>query len=366
MKNKNYKLQITRTKLALFIFPLLLSFTLYLLPAKLKAQSAIPLVVAPARQSLEADPGKTVSFAVRFYNTGIDPISGTFKVADFIVDNNEGTPSFLEGPTTLSNRYAAASWVSLNTEKGTIPGTGMTIVSGKIQIPENANPGGKYFAVFFEPTSNVSETAETNQRESAISIRIAGLVYLRVSGPISEGASIMKFSAPGFSEYGPINISAEIKNRGDYHITPKGQITIKDIFGREIAKSDLPETNVFPDTSRTITTKLGTKWMIGKFTASLDATYGESGKALASTLTFWVFPWKVTAVTVLAIIIIILIIIIITSRFGGKQKKLEEELIEEKEELEKLKEAYKDKINELIPETKVESSSTQEEDQKLN
>ena len=344
----NYKILI-----ALFV----VAVSLFVYSKKTSAQNIIPLVVAPARQTLEADPGKIASFAVRFYNTGTEPISGTFKVADFIVDNNDGSPSFLEGPTTLSNRYAAAQWVSLSTEKGTIPAAGMVIIDGKIRIPSNANPGGKYFAVFFEPTSNVPEASGARQEEAAsVSMRIAGLVYLRVSGPVAEGANIVSFSAPGFSEYGPVAITTEIKNSGDYHITPKGQVSVKNMFGAEVAKVELSETNIFPDASRTIVSKLGTKWMVGKFTASFDATYGESGKALTANLNFWVFPWKVAIVTLLGIIIIILIIIIITNRFTKKEKKLEEELTEEKEELEKLKETLKDKISELAPSSKDESS----------
>jgi len=357
---KNLLIKNTKYKFVYLIAGLTVFIALFV-SDKASAQSIIPLVVAPARQTIEVDPGKTTSFVVRFYNTGIEPISGTFKVADFIVDNNEGSPNFLEGPTTLSKRFAAAQWVTLSTEKGTIPSRDMVIIDGKIHVPADANPGGKYFAVFFEPTSEIPEATGSKQEEAAsISMRIAGLVYLKVSGPIAEGANIVSFSAPNFSEYGPVTITTEIKNSGDYHITPKGQIVIKNIFGREVARESLQETNIFPDASRVIVSKLGTKWMVGKFTASLDATYGESGKALASALSFWVFPWKLAVVITLAIIIIVLIIIIIFNRFVKKEKKLEEELSEEKEELEKLKESLKDKISGIIPESKVEPPSTEE------
>ncbi|MDD4762045.1 MAG: hypothetical protein PHZ25_03435 [Candidatus Pacebacteria bacterium] len=361
----------TNLQIAIASFICLLGYLLIGLFNKASAQSTIPLVVAPARQTLEADPGKIINFAVRFYNTGTEPVSGSFKVADFIVDDNEGNPSFLEGPTTLSNRYAAADWVSLNAEKGTIPGTGMVIVSGKIQIPNNANPGGKYFAVFFEPETSLPSSTSTNteakkEEVSSVAIRIAGLVYLKVNGPISEGASITKFSAPGFLEYGPITITTEIKNAGDYHITPKGQITIKNMFGKVVAGQDLEKTNVFPGSSRIFTNKLGTKWMIGKFTANLNASYGESGKTLVATVPFWVFPWKVATVIVLGIAIIIIIIMLIIKKVGKKQKKLEKELSEEKSELEKLKEAYKDKIDELtINNTPISSFPEEEKTNKV-
>lgn len=347
MTKTNYKLQITKTKSVLFISVLLFSLAFYL-PAKLRAQSAIPLIVAPARQTLTADPGKTVNFAVRFYNTGTEPISGTFKAADFIVNNSEGSPNFLEGPTTLSKRFAASEWVTLSAEKGTIPASGMVTIQGSVKVPSDANPGGKYFAVFFEPVANIPSPSGARQEESSgVSVRIAGLVYLRVSGPITEGATVTKFMAPGFLEYGPVDITTEIKNYGDYHITPKGDVTIKDMFGHVVAKETLKEVNIFPDASRQIVTKMGTKWMLGRFTANLNAVYGESGNTLSSTLAFWVFPWKLAVVIILAIIIIILIGVIISHKTGKRQKELERELVEEKEELEKLKDQLKDKISEI-------------------
>ncbi len=317
----------------------------------LKAQTVAPLVVAPARQSLSADPGKNQGFAVRFYNTGVDPITGTFKVADFIVSDNLGTPSFLEGPTFLSDRFAASKWVTLSTNIGTIPGAGMVSINGTINVPKDARPGGKYFAVFFEPDTAVPSASGTQLQEAAsVTMRLAGLVYLRVNGPITENASIIKFSAPGFSEYGPVNITTEIKNDGDYHITPKGSITVKNMFGKKVAQTDLEETNVFPDASRIIVSTLGTKWMVGRFTADFAAAYGDAGKSLTSSLAFWVFPWRLALVITLGIIIIILSVVLITNRTGKKQKKLEEELVEEKEELEKLKETLKDKISEVTSE----------------
>lgn len=318
--------------------------------SSIKGQEVIPLVVAPARQSISSDSGENAAFAIRFYNTSPAPISGTFNVADFIVSDKEGTPNFLEGPTAISERFSAANWVSLNTYKATIAGGGMVTVNGSAKIPTNANPGGKYFAVFFEP--DVNTPAETESKEvSSVTMRVAGLVYLKVNGAIAESASVTRFTAPGFSEYGPVAITTEIKNNGDYHITPTGQITVKNMLGRQIALADLPEANVFPDASRVTTLDVGKKWMLGKYTATLNASYGEGAKALAATLIFWVFPWKLATIIALGIIIIILIIIILTNKVTKKQKKLEAELVEEKKEIEELKEKYEDKPAVATPQT---------------
>lgn len=316
--------------------------------SSVKGQEVIPLVVAPARQALSSDAGKTASFSLRYYNTSPTPLSGNFNVADFIVSDKEGTPNFLEGPTAISERYSAAKWVSLNTSKATIAGGGMVTVNGTVKIPVNANPGGKYFAIFFEPDAYTPSETE-GKDVSSVTMRVAGLVYLKVNGAISENASVIRFTSPGFSEYGPVTITTEIKNNGDYHITPVGQIVVKNMLGKQITLADLPEVNVFPDASRISTVDVGKKWMLGKYTATLNASYGEGAKALASTLVFWVFPWKLATIIILGIIIIILIIVILTNKVTKKQKKLEAELIEEKKEIEELKQRYEDKPADSTP-----------------
>ena len=345
MINNNQQIKVGKIKLSslLTVFLFVFSFVYLSNPSSISAQSIIPLIVAPARQSIEADPGKSVNFSVRFYNTSEEPISGIFKASDFIVSDNLGTPQFLEVPTVLSYKFAAAKCTTLSIEKGTISGGGMITVNGTVSLPENASPGGKYFAVFFEPDVSLpSENGEPQQEASLVSTRIAGLIYLRVSGPISESASIVKFVSPSFSEYGPITITTEVKNGGVYHISPTGQITIKNIFGKDVSKIKVEGFNIFPEASRVIEAKAGEKWMIGRFSAELNLSYGETGKILSSTLYFWVFPWKLALIIALGIAIIILVISMITNRFIKKEKKLEEALEEEKDELQKLKEKYQD------------------------
>jgi hypothetical protein len=175
-----------------------------------------------------------------------------------------------------------------------------------------------------------------------------------VAGPISEKASITKFLGPIFAEYGPVNITTEVLNQGDYHITPKGTITLKNIFGGIIAKSDLEAKNIFPGTSRTYTNEVGSKLMFGKFTAALSATYGDHGQLLTSTLTFWILPWKIMLAVILGIIIIIILGTTWYKKVAKKEEELVEELKEEKTELEKLKEELKDKItSEIAPKDEV-------------
>ena len=319
----------------------LLPFFIFLVPS-VKAQEN-HLTVAPARQILQADPGETKYITVKFINQADQAVTGKFGAADFIVTDKEGTPTFLDENPNLTSKYRAASWISLPLQKGTIAAIDKVTIQAKIIIPQDARPGGRYFGIFFEPTTAVP-TAKDFELSTGMGVgsRIAGLVYLKISGPITEQALVTKFETPGFVEYGPVSVFTEILNRGNYHIRPKGNITLTNSLGGKVDEIELKEVNIFPDTSRVFENEIGGKYLIGKHTLKLTALYGEGNQVLSSTTTFWAFPWRLALVILLSIIIIILVSIVLWKTLKGKQTKLENKLEKEIDELESLKNRYRD------------------------
>jgi hypothetical protein len=310
---------------------------------KVNAQSGL-LTVAPARQIIQVDPGETKTFNLKFLNQGTSPIAGTFGVADFIVMDKQGTPVFLDENEILSSRFAAATWVTLPFTRGTIAAEDRLTLQLTLNVPANAKPGGRYFGVFFEPSSAVpAETGFEYEAGTGVETRIAGLVYVRVSGPIEDNAAVTRFSTPKFAEYGPVPVTTEITNRGNYHIRPTGTLALYDMLGRKVDEKSLQEENIFPDATRVFENELGSKYMFGKFTAKLTAIYGESGKVLTATTSFWAFPVRLALLIILTIIILILVAIMIWKMMKGKQVKLEKKLEEEIHELEELKHKFSDK-----------------------
>lgn len=317
--------------LAVFcIFFLLLSLK------SVQAQTSLPLTVAPARQELLVDPGEKTAITVKFYNRGDAPISGLLKVANFIVKDDRGTPEFLEGLTQLAPRFAAASWVTLPYDRMTIASKDMVLIQAKVNVPADARPGGRYLAIYFEPGGTPAGGGK--EKEVAIASRLAGLIYLRVSGPVKEDAYVIQMTAPGFSEYGPVPITSEILNRGDYHIRPKGIITLRNFLGKEVDRVVLVEQNIFPDVSRSFSNAVGTKWMVGKYKAELTGSYGETGKVLTAAIFFWVFPWKVITIVILTIVVVVLLVNLLWQRLRKREKKLEEKVEELKKKLEEKEE----------------------------
>lgn len=306
------------------------------------AQTVLPLTVYPARQQLEVDPGQKTAVTLNFINKSDQPISGFFKVVDFIVLDREGTPTFIENPTQINPKFSASSWFSLYYDRGTIPANEKISLQATVTVPKNANPGGRYVAIFFEPVAgNTFPTGGQKEASTGIAPRLAGLIYIKVNGPTKEAAWVTRFFTKSFWEFGPIDVETEILNRGDYHISPKGAITLYDFFGNKIEQQKLEEKNIFPDVSRTYKNTFGSRFMLGKYRFDLIGSYGNSGKSLIATVSFWVFPWRLALIIVLTIIIIVIIVKEIRKNAYLKQKELEQALMQEKEEIERLKEELK-------------------------
>lgn len=325
-----------------------------------KAQSILPLTVAPARQQVTLNPGDTETVNIKFISQATFPISGNVKAVDFIVTNNSGVPTLIEEGNLLSSRFAASQWVTMPFDKASIPAEGILSIQLKIKIPTNARPGGRYLAVYFEPTGTLGQiTGGEKEGSQSISSRIVGLIYFRVSGPITESALVSSFEAPRMVEFGPISVKAQITNKGDYHITPQGQLTLTDFLGRKVAQVTLEEKNVFPDNSRAYDLVIGQRLLIGKFKLSLVATYGESGQVVNATRYVWAFPWKLALVIILTVTILILFGKYIYKSIKGKQKKLEQTLQSEIAAVEELKEKYQDAVT-THPETPKEKETKKE------
>jgi hypothetical protein len=85
-------------------------------------------------------------------------------------------------------------------------------------------------------------------------------------------------------------------------------ITVKNMFGQTKEKIALTGKNIFPEAMREFVSETGkNSFMIGRYTATLNAYYGSNHDLpLVATVAFWVFPWKIAVVILLALIAVIL------------------------------------------------------------
>ena len=319
---------------ALFIVTLLvISYSSFVIsPAH--AQTATALTIAPARQQHDLKPGESTNIILKLMNTGTSPVVGSLSVANFIVTSADGKPQFLENKLALPSKYAAATWFRLPYDRLAVPAQGKVEMQIKITAPKNALPGGHYAAIIFEPTADTSIAAVPDKAgQSSISPRIAGLVYIVVPGDYVETANLVQFSAPNFSQSGPIDIATAIKNTSPTHIRPIGTITITNMLGDVTTVLPLEEVNIFPDASKLYKNTIPTRWLAGRYRADLSAVFGTSGKVLTGTIFFTVFPVILSIYLLIFILAIAFIIKYLIKRNLKHQQELEAEVAELKKEV---------------------------------
>lgn len=318
------------TALTFVIIGILISVT------KVQAIDKIPLVVAPARQTVAIDAGKSTTLEVKFFNQSETPISGNIKAIDFIVTGNDGSPILLEDQEN--------DWIKLPYQKATIAAGDVLKVNFRVEVPENSQPGGRYIAIMFEQTGQILDAASLNESASAVSSRIVSLLSIRINGPVTESAFVNVFKVPKFLEFGKIPVYFEISNKGGYHINPKGQITLSNWMGKEIGRVTIDDKNIFPNAKRSYETSIGETWMFGRYKINLVAGYGESGKTVLDQSFVWIIPVTVIVIIIFTILIVMLSIYLLTRKFKMHEEDLEEKLEEERLELENLRGRFKDRL----------------------
>ncbi len=294
MKIKNLKLKIA----------LLLVASGYLLvAAPLRAQESLrTFTIVPPTIQQALNPGQNIEGNMKVINDSDRTLTFTATIQDFIVLDTIGTPNLIP-PNTLSKRFSAASWIGVTPALFTVEPHKKQTLNYYLQVPLDARPGGHYAAVVFKPVN----TLGVQGTGASVETQVGSLFYVGVNGPIVELSQVTKFFTNPFSEYGPVNIQTQIKNLGDLHIKPQGTLTISDMFGRTLKTEKLNEVNIFPTAARDYANSFGQQFMAGRFKASLLASYGQNNNLpLAATVYFWVFPWKLTLIVILAIAALVL------------------------------------------------------------
>jgi len=323
------------------IIKLIILATGYLLLTKpLIAQSAAGLSAIPPRIEITVQPDGTSSQTIKVRNESKESKTVTIEIKDIIVTDNKGTPTIISSSDESSNRWAASNWVQVSPSSVILkPGETKSLVL-TVMAPANALPGGHYAMVLHTP-EGISSVSSTG---ASVKTQVGTLIYITIPGDINQNALVQSFTAPKFSEFGPINFSTTIKNLSDIHIQPVGAITVKNWFGRTTSRLSLQSQdnviNIFPYTTRDFQTTLNKKWLFGRYQANLQAVYGNNGGLITSTIFFWVIPWRIIILIVAGISIIVTLVVI--SKRRPSKKLPNNEVAELEKELEDLKKKYKD------------------------
>lgn len=290
-------MKIKKTYIGIFVLTFFMSGLLWTANAQTTSRT---FTISPPSIKFTLAPGEKTEKSIKITNSSEEPLEFVGNVVDFIVTNKKGTPELLPLGTKIESKYAASTWSTVLPDIITVQPGKTVYTTLYLQVPSDARPGGRYFAVTLRPLSE----KDSNATGASVNSVIGSLVYLTVKGETKQAGSIVSFSAPTFSEYGPINIATEIKNEGDIHITPKATIEVKDIFGKKVFSTALSNLNIFPGTSRIYQNSWEKRFLFGRYKADLVGYFGQADDLpLLASSTFWVIPYKLITIVLLAVVI---------------------------------------------------------------
>ncbi|MBU2577443.1 DUF916 domain-containing protein [Patescibacteria group bacterium] len=259
----------------------------------------IGVTVSPLTFELTANPGDTLTNTLKIYNPTESIISIKMEVEDFRPIGEVGQV-IVEPEEEMI--YSLKRWVKTTPAEFTLEPREQKFVDFAIEVPENAEPGGKYGSVLASTTGVIGEKVTG----AAIAQKVGALVLLTVAGEVKEELKVKEFSAPSFLEYGPVPFVIRFENTGTVHARPRGYVSITNIWGKKATDVEFPQLNVIPGAIRKIETKWDNKWLFGKYTATLVGSYGTANLPFnPAVLTFWVFPWKIALGILLALALIL-------------------------------------------------------------
>jgi hypothetical protein len=297
-------------------------FGLY--PAASSAATSQSFQISPPTANYAGDHGTSLKGNIKVTNLTNQPLSLQVGKENFVAKGEEGEIELTDNADPL---YSLAPWFTFSTTQVDLPALATKQVDYTIAIAPGAEPGGRYGTIVF---SSIPPKLPGGQSGAAVRQDLAGIVFLRINGAANEQLSVASFATgllgtkntwtpKTFFNHGPVGFLTRVINDGNVHEKASGTITIKNMLGMQVTKIPLDEHFVIPGAIRRLHNSwpTGSKhpFMLGRYTATMTATYA-GGKTLTASTSFTVIPWA--AVIILVVIIIVLFLLWRSRRRFGR------------------------------------------------
>lgn len=269
---------------------------------------------------------------LKLVNANPYPITVYAQVVNFQPEGETGNASF--SPFAVQEKpgpYSLAGWVNVPSYPIPVKAGETADIPFSIRVPADASPGGHYAAILIgtQPPQLGKEVSGT-----AVGSMLASLLFVRVPGDVIEKGDIRDFYAgEGVVQKPIMTFSLRFQNSGNVHILPRGEIIIKNMWGKERGKIALSDGadfgNILPSSTRKFTFEWKGEESIfeaGRYTAEATLQYGEEGKQTVYRVTsFWVIPFKELSVVLIGVIALVWFVGRMIRRYISRALALERE-----------------------------------------
>lgn len=310
--------------------------------------SGVNMTLSPSFLNLTTDPGKDVVSQFRVTNNNAFREYVEISIKKF--ESSETGPIIQD--TTTSDEFT--KWISFSENQFMLEPNQTKTVKFTISPPASAALG-YYYAIAI----NRMKPGGQDGTGAAITGSPALPVLLLVSSPnAKKEVQVLDFSTDKvFYEYLPTQFIIKVKNTGNIHTAPGGDIFIDSMFKKEVVvlPANKGRGNILPQSVRDfqvtwddgmvvrapkmehgeVVRKNGeivyetkfdldkplSTFRIGKYTAHLIMIYdnGERDVPIEATVSFWVVPWKILG-SILLILLAPVMLFYTISKIRGRKK----------------------------------------------
>ncbi len=300
--------------------------------ALLGGRSSNALTLVPPIKEIDANKGDTVTTQIVLVNNEAETKTYFSSTASIRSMDEQGRPIYLPE----AEKFGLATWIEIAPGPFTLKPGDRTEISVVIKVPTNADPGGHYGAVLFTPEAPTL----TAGNQVAVTTKLASILLMRIGGAIQESGTIEQFvTTNGKTSFNrlPVDFTLRFMNSGNVHLRPTGKIEVRNMLGgtATVIPVNTEQHAILPQTTRVFDQRwlkadddgskgffkeFAQEWQnfaLGPYTADVNLSYGlNNDKTATATVRFWVMPWRIIVLTIVAIILIILLIMFLVKRYN--------------------------------------------------
>jgi len=254
--------------------------------------------------ALEKDQAEK-AFKVEIGNNTENTVVLKLSTLDFGVLDESGGVAFVGSAENLTNKYALASWISLDKDALVLNPGEKQSVRVTIQNKESLSPGGHYAAIM----AKVDLSGDNNNggsSEVALEPSFSSLIFVRKLGGEIYGLDLRDKEIAKSILGMPTAVRLRFQNTGNVHVAPRGIVTLSDPIGRMVKKAIINQDSglILPESFRVFPTNLqeiAPAFIPGRYNLSVDYRFDGKEDFTIEQQSIFIIP----AIDILALLIVI-------------------------------------------------------------
>lgn len=249
-------------------------------------QAATGFTITPPLQQIELPTDQiTYQSTIIITNNQDQPATFNLSTVDFGDLEQGGGLVFLGNtPDSIWDKHRLTPWLNISPQAVTLAAKTQQAITVTITNDQNLSPGGHYAAII--------ASLDTTLNNISVKPSLSSLLFVnKVGGAVYDVEA--KDLSPQSAWWGSVNgVQLKLTNKGNTHVTPRGQLQLKDPTGAVIAQGLINQQSglLMPQQEENYQAKLTSTslpWWPGNYTLVLSYRYDGSDQYVTQQTTIF-------------------------------------------------------------------------------